>query len=150
MRQAQKLGFFLSFSFLIIVIIEWSNLFFFSKTVQLPEWSNYLPAPINLPRYLAFICLIPFLLTHNIHNYKKSLILIVLLSPIPALIFYVFDQIATNNKDIYLNAAFNYVWLTIWNLMIPAMVVILCLHIKSILEKLCIKKGRTRRPLAKR
>lgn len=147
MKQAQKLGFLLSFSFLIVSILEWSDLFLFSKTVYLPGWSDYLPDAINLPRYLTFMCLIPFLLTHSIYNYKKPLAIIVATSPLPALVFYILDHI--NNTNVYANTAFNYAWILIWNIMFPTILIIMCIHVKPIFKQLSIKKGRTRRPFPK-
>ena len=98
----------------------WSDLFLFSKSVRLPEWTNILPSPINVPLYIAFVCLIPVALVPN--TLKKATVAItktILLSPIFALFLYAAD---TKHQDSYLvpNLLFDYFWVVGFNCLLPA------------------------------
>jgi hypothetical protein len=104
-----------------LAMVYWSNIFLFAKTVLLPSWAESLPSPIDAPKCVAFVCLIPALLyTSTLAKAAKNIAAIVLIASIFPVLIYIFK---TNSQDIHLlfNVAFQYIWVIGWNCLLPAL-----------------------------
>ena len=105
-------------------IVIWRDLFFFSKVAYLPAWTASLPSPIDTPRYLAFLCLMPAaLFTSSLSAAFRSVAWALLLGPLPALIVYLASGTATGLNS-WFNAAFNYAWVIGFECLAPALVLL--------------------------
>lgn len=105
-------------------VIVWHDLFLFSKVVRLPGWAASLPSPINTPRYLAFLCLLPgAFFTSTLSAAIRAVAWTVLFAPLPALVVYLASAAATG-AVLWFNAAFNYAWVVGWHCLAPALAVL--------------------------
>lgn len=102
----------------------WADLFNFSKVVYLPAWTKVLPAPINVPAYLAFTCLVPAaFVADSLRSACLAVAQSVLLSPLAAIVAYALNPI---HQDKYLlaNSLFNYVFIVLFHCLIPALLLV--------------------------
>lgn len=113
-----------STALLAAAVVTWRELFFFSKAVHLPTWTTNLPSPIDTPRYLAFLCLLPAaLFASTLSAAIRAIAWAVLLAPLPALVAYLASGSATG-PDRWLNAAFNYAWVIGFNCLVSALILV--------------------------
>jgi hypothetical protein len=119
----QRASIFASLAMLGSAMLYWADLFLFSKTVQLPEWTKFLPSPIDAPMYITFVCLIPvFLFSKTLSTAAASASKVILLAPILVLITYAFR---TNNVEhLLFNVGFNYLWVIGFNCLLPVLVLL--------------------------
>ena len=135
-QNNQSTCFVVSLLFLSLAMVFWSDLFLFSKTVRLPEWAESLPSPINAPKYIAFLCLIPAVLfASTLANASAQISKIIIIASIFPVLIYTFK---TNSHGINLvyNVIFQYLWVIGWNCLLPALI-LLGLH--SIWQFLAIR-----------
>jgi hypothetical protein len=105
-------------------IVIWIDLFAFSKTVHLPAWTSVLPMPMMTPAYLAFICLIPAaVVASSLKNACVAVTKSVLLSPLAAMAAYALNP-AYQDRFLPINLLFNYVWIVLFNCLLPAMLLV--------------------------
>jgi hypothetical protein len=126
----------LALSCSIVVLL---NLFFFSKSTLVPTWVNRLPEPFHFGSFpgiaacIVFICLCPAAFIPETPRKAISvLIKTILLSPLPGLFIYtnkLMHQI-TDYRDL-LNIPFQYLWVIIFNCIVPAFVLIILRNITN-------------------
>jgi hypothetical protein len=86
-------------------IFLWRDPSFFSKNVHLPAWTSGLPGPMNAPAYLAFLAMLPAaLFSSTPAAAARSILLAVLVAPLPACIAYIKSIfIRVTGADLVLN-----------------------------------------------
>jgi len=120
----QSIGFVIGLLMLSLAITIWSDLFLFSKTVRLPEWAKTLPSPISAPKYIAFLCLIPVVLTaKTLASATAFTSKVILLSPLLALFGYAFNTTVQDMRILF-NLVFHYLWAIGFNCLLPALVLL--------------------------
>ncbi|MBD9354382.1 hypothetical protein [Methylomonas albis] len=130
--QAHIAGFTFSTVTLSYEIWFWSDLFLFSKTVHLPNWTYFLPSPIDAPKYIAFLCLIPLVLTSKTQRMAwASVGISLLISPIPTLIDHFLD-LRVYGQSFIGYVILNYFWVILFDCFIPAF---LLLVVRALLFK---------------
>ena len=106
-------------------MVIWGDLFRWSKVAYLPEWANALPAPLMLPSYLTFVCLLPAALgTDSLANARAVVLKTVLIAPLAAVIAFAVSP-QHQNAALLFNALFHYVWIVLFFCALPAVLVIL-------------------------
>lgn len=132
----QSICFVVSLVLLSFVMVFWSDLFLFAKTVRLPAWVESLPSPINAPKYFVFLCLIPALLFANtLADASAQISKIILISAIFPVLIYIFK---TNSQGVNLlyNLIFQYLWVIGWSCLLPAFIL---LGLRAIWQNLAIR-----------
>jgi hypothetical protein len=105
-------------------VLIWRDLFFFDKVVYLPAWTASLPSPIDTPRYLAFLCLLPAaLLTSTLPAAIRAVAWALLLAPLPVLVVYLVNDPSTG-ADLWFNTAFHYAWVVGFHCLAPALLLL--------------------------
>ena len=102
------------------VITFYQELFFFQKSVILPNWTNYVPAPAYTSSYIALILLSPAAL-YSV-SLKKSIqntINLITYAPIFALLIRLFDTYKAD-KYYFINLVYQYLWIVAYSLLIPS------------------------------
>lgn len=135
----QSVSFVVSLLLLSIAMICWPALFLFAKSVHLPAWAESLHSPINTPKYIVFLCLIPVAFSNSkLLNIGLRLSKIILIASIIPVISYILE---TNSQDIRLiyNVIFQYLWVIGWNCTLPALALLvlngLCKLIASAINR---------------
>lgn len=126
-KNNQSTCFFVSLLFLSGAMVFWSDLYLFAKTVRLPEWAESLPSPINVPKYIAFLCLIPAILFANTFtNAFAQISKIILIASIFPVLIFIFKINSRSMELIYIiyNVIFQYLWVIGWNCLLPAIVLL--------------------------
>ena len=127
-----KEGFLVSYLLLSAVIAIWSDLFLFSKNVYLPNWTKLLPSPIDTPRYMAFLCLLPVVITaQTFLEATKSAGKVVLMAPLLGIAVWAIKtsreiQAPGEIPFLFINMPYHYVWVVLWQLLLP-LALLLCL-----------------------
>lgn len=126
-KNNQSTCFVVSLLFLSGAMVFWSDLYLFTKTVRLPEWAESLPNPINAPKYIAFLCLIPAILFANTFtNAFTQISKIILIASIFPVLIFIFKINSRSMELIYIiyNVIFQYLWVIGWNCLLPAVVLL--------------------------
>jgi hypothetical protein len=117
----QSLAFVLSLFLLSLAVVIWSDLFLFSKTVYLPEWTKILPSPIDVPKFITFICLLPVVFSaKTLVKATTSTSKVILLAPLAALTKYLLNT-AVLDIHLLLNLVFHYLWIVGFHCLLPAL-----------------------------
>jgi hypothetical protein len=116
---------FLASTFLLsAAMVIWVDLFTFSKVVYLPAWTKVLPITIMAPSYIAFFCLIPAtFIANNLASARVAVAKSVLLSPLAAIAIYAFNP-SHQNRFLFANTLFNYVWIVLFYCLLPALLLV--------------------------
>lgn len=118
-----RIAFFASLAALSAAMVIWSDLFRWSKVVYLPEWAKALPAPLMLPSYLTFVCLLPASLgTDSLAAARAAVLNSVLLAPFAAVITFALNPLHQNSSLLF-NALFHYAWIVLFFCALPAILV---------------------------
>lgn len=113
--------FVVSLLLLSLAMVSWSELYLFAKTVSLPEWAESLPSPIDAPKYLAFLCLIPAVIfASSLANAFVQISKIILIASIFPVLIFIFKTNSQGAELIY-NVIFQYIWVIGWNCLPPAL-----------------------------
>lgn len=105
-------------------MVIWVDLFTFSKVVYLPAWTRVLPIPIMVPAYIAFFCLIPAtFLADTLASTRVAIAKSVLLSPLAAIAIYALNP-SHQNRFLFANTLFNYVWIVLFHFLLPALLLV--------------------------
>lgn len=113
-----------SAALLAAMVLIWRDLFFFAKVVFLPAWTASLPSPIDTPRYLAFLGLLPAaFFTSSLFAAVRAVAWALLVAPLPALVVYLAGE-TTTGADPWFNAAFHYVWIVAFHGLAPALLLL--------------------------
>jgi len=119
-----RIAFFASLATLSAAMVIWGDLFRWSKVAYLPEWAKVLPAPLMLPSYLAFVCLLPAALgTDSLASARSAVMKSVLLAPFAAVIAFALNPLHQNAYLVF-NALFHYVWIVLFFCALPAIIVV--------------------------
>jgi hypothetical protein len=119
-----NIAFLASTFFLSVAMVIWVDLFTFSKVVYLPAWAKVLPIPIMVPAYIAFLCLIPAtIIANTLASTRVAIAKSVLLSPLAAIAIYALNP-SHQNRFLFANALFNYVWIVLFHFLLPALLLI--------------------------
>ena len=106
-------------------MVIWGDLFRWSKVVYLPEWAKALPAPLMLPSYLTFVCLLPAAFASDSLTFASAAVSkSVLLAPFAAVIAFALNS-PHQDASLLLNALFHYVWIVLFFCALPAILVLL-------------------------
>lgn len=117
----QSVSFVISLLSLSFAMACWPNLFLFAKSVHLPAWAESLSSPINAPKYVTFLCLIPLAFSQSkLFNTGIRLSKIILLASIVPVVFYILETSSQDIRLIY-NVIFQYFWVIGWNCTLPAL-----------------------------
>lgn len=119
-----RIAFFASLAALSAAMVIWGDLFRWSKVAYLPEWAKALPAPLMLPSYLTFVCLLPAAFgTDSLTSARAAVLKSVLLAPFAAVVAYALNPL---HQDFSLipNALFHYVWIVLFFCVLPAVFVV--------------------------
>ncbi len=101
-------------------MVIWADIFNFSKTVYLPEWTKLLPSPINAPAYLTLLCLIPAALAStSVQRAAQGVAASVFVAPLFAVAAYALNPIH-QNAYLFANALFSYGWIVLFHCVAPA------------------------------
>ena len=120
-----RIAFFTSLAALSAAMVIWGDLFRWSKVVYLPEWAKALPAPIMLPSYLAFFCLLPATLgTDSLTAARAAASKSILLAPLAAVIAFALNPLH-QDASLLFNALFHYVWIILFFCALPAVLAVL-------------------------
>ena len=96
-------------------VVNWPELFLFSKVLLSPAWATQLPSPFLASPLLICIALAPALLApQGLRPSGEVTVYALLLPPLSGSILYAYQS--TADSSIWFNAPFNFLW-------------ILCLHI---------------------
>jgi hypothetical protein len=107
------------------VMVISGDLFRWSKVVHPPEWAKALPAPLLLPSYLTFICLLPAAFGSDRLGSACTMVLkSVLWAPFAAVIAYALNPLH-QNASLLFNALFHYAWAVLFFCSLPATLVLL-------------------------
>lgn len=123
-RSNQSIFFYVSLALLSLAMVVWSDLYLFAKTVQLPDWADLLPSPIDAPKYIAFLCLIPAILfSSTLADAATNISKIILIASIFPVLIFIFK---TNSHGIVLiyDMIFQYLWVIGWNCLLPALILL--------------------------
>ena len=112
----------LSVTSLAIAMAVWPELFLWSKVVHLPRWAEFLPTPIFSGAYVSLLCLLPAaFLTESFAGAKRALLFTVAITPAAAVATYALNPIHLN-KYLPFNAVFHYLWVILFCLLPPAVI----------------------------
>jgi len=137
----QSVGFVISLLMLSLAIVIWSDLFLFSKIVHLPEWAEILPNPIDAPKYITFLCLIPVVFAaKNLVNATASTSKVIFLASLAALPGYALNTTVLDMRLLF-NLAFHYFWIIGFHCLLPALVL---LGLRAVLQWLTLHSRGTR------
>ena len=118
------IAFFASLAALSAAMVIWGDLFRWSKVVYLPEWAKALPAPLMLPSYLAFVCLLPAAFgTDRLAAARAAVLKSVLLAPFVAIITFALNPLH-QGASLLFNALFHYAWIVLFFCTLPAILVV--------------------------
>lgn len=107
---------------LAIAMLAWPELFLWSKVVHLPSWTELLPMPLFAGAYISFLCLLPAaFFTESFAGAKRALLMAVIITPVAAVATYAFNPIH-HNKYLPFNVVFHYVWVILFCLLLPAVI----------------------------
>lgn len=123
-RNNKSICFFVSLQLLSLAMIFWSDLYLFAKTVQLPGWAESLPSPIDAPKYIVFLCLIPAVLfSSTLTDAATQISKIILIASIFPVLIFIFK---TNSQGIELiyNVIFQYLWVIGWSCLLPSLILL--------------------------
>ena len=102
-----SIAFFASMAALSAAMVIWGDLFRWSKVAYLPAWARVLPAPLMLPSYLTFVCLLPAALgTDSLVSARAAVLKSVLLAPFAAVIAFALNPLH-QNASLLFNALFH-------------------------------------------
>lgn len=105
-----------------IAMIVWPELFLWSKVVHLPNWAKLLPAPIFAGAYVSLLCLLPAaFLTESFASAKRALLMAVAITPAAAIVPYALNPIYFD-KYLPFNVVFHYLWVILFCLLLPALI----------------------------
>ena len=106
------------------VIVIWPDIFNFSKTVRLPDWTALLPSPIDAPAFLALLCLIPAaLISTTLQGAIRGVAVSVVVAPLFAIATFALDPTHQNSFSVA-NAFFSYVWIVLFYCAIPSVLLL--------------------------
>lgn len=109
-----------SLALLAAAMVIWADIFNFSKTVYLPEWTKRLLSPMNAPAYLTLLCLIPAaFVSTSVQRAVQSVAASVFIAPLFAIAAYALNPIHQNTY-LLANALFSYGWIVLFHCAIPA------------------------------
>ncbi len=121
-RNQQALA--LSAALLVAAMLLWPEMFLWAKVVHLPSWTEFLPAPIFSGSYVSFLCLLPAaFLTESFASAKRALIMVVALTPVAVVGTYLANP-AHHNHYIVFNVVFHYIWVILFVLLLPSMLLL--------------------------
>ena len=135
--------FIVSLVMLSILFTVYSELFLFSKNVEIPYWITMLPEPFSLfgfpgfTRISIFICLLPIFFAKE-KTLASGLLLmkIVFLSIVPVLIIYSFEIIPKiEGYRAWFNLSFQYFWIVCFHCLIPLCALFFFIYLKNSLGK---------------
>jgi len=120
--------------------VIWGDLFRWSKVVYIPKWAEILPAPIYLPAYLAFVCLLPAAFaTDSSEIARASVLKCVLLAPVASIAAFALSALHPppfiSVSHLIINTLFHYIWIVLFFCALPAFFVVLIRTLSSMLAK---------------
>lgn len=121
MHNKNTITFVLSACLLTISIINWQELYLFSKIIYLPEWVKLLPSHFIASPIITILCLIPCaLMTGNTTLTIKNTLLVCLLSPFTAVFFIFLTR--TDSSFSVMNFIYQYLYILLMSCLIPIIV----------------------------
>lgn len=106
-------------------MVEWGDLFRWSKVVHLPDWAEALPMPFMAPSYLVFICLLPAAFaTRTLAGAQTAILVSALISPLAPVAAFALDPLH-QNRFLPANMVFHYAWILLFFCAVPALLAFL-------------------------
>jgi hypothetical protein len=119
------LGFLLTTGASVFAIFTWPEIFLFSKVVYPPAWAILLPHPLMAPQFLALLSLVPAMaVPQTVGKSAAALAKSVVAAPLAAALIYM-QEYGEGDNGLWLNAAFNYVWVLFFYFLSPAALLLL-------------------------
>lgn len=108
-----------------VVMINWIDLFIFSKSVHLPSWMKIFPWPIYMPSFLGSLCFFPAAFgTTSMTAAAKAILISCFFSTFFALTIHTLRFFDDSNNWIE-NFIFNYFWIIFFHFATGAVVLFL-------------------------